>query len=115
MPFSYRLEHIRAYYEGYEAMMSAFKPLYEDRIYELSYELLVADFENQAKALMNYLDIDWHEDCGNFHRTKRTVKTASYAQVRTPLYVKAMRRFEHYREYLAPVLELERFWKAPQP
>ena len=68
-------------------------------------EDIVADMEGQARRLIDYVGLDWHDACLDFHKTKRSVRTASVTQVRQPIYKTSVERWRHYEPYLAPLLE----------
>ncbi|HNR77131.1 MAG TPA: hypothetical protein PKM48_08365, partial [Parvularculaceae bacterium] len=51
-----------------------------------------------------FLGLDWSEDCLAFHQVKNTVKTASYWQVRRPLYRDSSGRRRNYEAHIAPLL-----------
>jgi tetratricopeptide (TPR) repeat protein len=66
----------------------------------LSYEALLAAPEQESRRLVEYLGVDWEPACLDFHLTKRSVRTASWAQVRQPLYQNAAGRWRHYAAHL---------------
>ncbi len=63
---------------------------------DMSYEALLAEPRAQAQRLVAFLGLEWEERCLNFHETRRTVRTASWSQVRQPLYQHAQGRWRHY-------------------
>jgi hypothetical protein len=71
---------------------------------EIQYEALVRNLEDESRRLINFLDLDWDPACLAFHRTKRTVTTASVWQVRQKLYHSSIGRWRHYERHLAPLL-----------
>ena len=76
---------------------------------EVQYEGLVADFETQARRIIEYCGLDWDARCLRFHETQRAVRTASAAQVRRPLFSHAIGRWRPYEQWLQPLLDaLER-------
>jgi len=66
----------------------------------MSYEALLDDPEGQARGLIEFLGLEWEPDCLDFHRHRRVVRTASWAQVRQPLYQGAKGRWRHYAHLL---------------
>lgn len=50
-------------------------------------------------------DLPGQDDCLNFHATKRYVHTASYDQVRQPLYDSSVGRWQHYERHLGELRE----------
>ncbi len=73
----------------------------------LDYESLVAEPEGQLRELLNFLGLDWHPDCLEFHRLARSAHTASHAQVRQSVYTSSIGRWRHYAAWLpAEILSL---------
>ncbi len=71
----------------------------------IQYETLVADPENETRRLLAGLGLDWEVGCLDFHRTRRTVQSASLWQVRRPLYASSVGRWRHYANHLQPLLD----------
>ncbi len=69
----------------------------------LSYEALLAAPEAESRRLISFLGLDWEPNCLEFHRSARAVRTASWAQVRQPLYQNAAGRWRHYAAQLSGV------------
>jgi Flp pilus assembly protein TadD len=64
------------------------------------YEALLADLEGQARRMIGFLGLDWEPQCLRFHETVRPVRTASWSQVRRPLYQNSAGRWRHYAKQL---------------
>lgn len=76
------------------------------RMLEVQYEELVADQEGQSRRLIEFLGLPWDPACLQFHKTKRTVTTASVWQVRQPMYSRSVGRWRNYERHLGPLLEV---------
>jgi tetratricopeptide (TPR) repeat protein len=115
--YTYELAELGRYYRAYDALMAHWRQvLPQEAMLELRYEELVEDFEPQAKRLLAYCSLEWDERCRKFHKTRRSVRTASAAQVRQPLYKSAVGRARPYREWLGPLLaELEAGQRTSPP
>lgn len=103
--FSYSLEDCGWFYGQYRTLMEHWAhvlPPYP--MMELRYEELVADPENTVRRLLDFCELDWDPACVSFHRSTRVVHTASYQQVREPLYDRAVGRWKAYEAHLAPLL-----------
>jgi tetratricopeptide (TPR) repeat protein len=74
------------------------------RYLDVQYESLVADLESESRRLIEFLGLAWEPACLDFHRTQRTVQTASAWQVRQPLYNRSVGRWRHYERHLGPLL-----------
>ena len=73
--------------------------------HEVRYEQLVEDTETQTRSLIDYLGLDWSDECMRFFDNPRMVTTASMTQVRQPVYRSSIGRWRRYQEYLGPLLE----------
>jgi tetratricopeptide (TPR) repeat protein len=76
------------------------------RMLEIRYEELVADQEGQSRRMIDFLGLPWDPACLEFHRTQRTVVTASVWQVRQPIYTRSVGRWRHYERHLGPLLDV---------
>ena len=74
-------------------------------ILEVQYEDMVQDLEAGSRRLIAFLGLDWDPACLEFHKTDRTVLTASQWQVRQPLYTSSVGRWRLYRKHLGPLLD----------
>ena len=73
-------------------------------ILEIQYETLVGNLEQESRRLIDFLGLEWDPACLAFHETERTVLTASYWQVRQPLYASSAGRWRNYQRHLGPLL-----------
>ena len=73
------------------------------RMLEVQYEDLVADQESQARRIIEYCNLEWSDQCLDFHKTERSVRTASAAQVRQPIYTSSVERWRRYEKFLQPL------------
>ena len=75
------------------------------RMLQVHYEELVADLEGQSRCIISFLGLPWNPACLDFHRTERTVQTASDWQVRQPIYTRSVGRWRNYERHLGSLLE----------
>ncbi len=101
--FTGDLRALGTYYTQYAALMAYWADLLPGRIYQLSYEDLIADFEPQARALVEFTGLAWDPACLRFHESRHTVQTASKHQVKRPLYTSSVGRWRHYDAHLGPL------------
>ncbi len=106
MPHSYDLGELGRYYRKYRELMAYWeKVLPKGTIKTVVYEDVVANTEKEAKALIEFLGLEWNEKCLEFHKSDRPVKTASVAQVRKPIYKTAVKRWKKYGDGLKPLAD----------
>ncbi|SDP78638.1 tetratricopeptide repeat-containing sulfotransferase family protein [Desulforhopalus singaporensis] len=104
---SYDLVELGRYYLAYTRIMDHWRRLLpQGSFYELQYEDLVADSENQTRALIEFCGLDWEDACIAPHKTSRSVKTASITQVREPIYTSSVERWRKYEKFLEPLLNV---------
>lgn len=96
---------IGTHYYQYERLMNHWREVLTLPYMELSYEDLVNDQENMTRKLLEFAGLEWEESCLQFHKVDRTVDTASFDQVRQPLYTKSMARWKNYEIYLDELKE----------
>ena len=98
--YSYDIQDVVTYYNLYIDLMSFWQSEYHNRIYNLDYDLLTMDQENQTRKLIKYLDLGWEKVCLFPQKNKRSVYTASQEQVRKKVYTGSSREWLKYEQYL---------------
>ena len=103
---SYDLYEQGRFYRDYAHLMQHWREvLPKGAFYEVQYEELVQDNENQVRQLVDYCGLPWDDACLQSHKTRRTVRTASITQVRQPIYTSSLERWRRYEKYLGPLKE----------
>ncbi|MCP4238076.1 MAG: tetratricopeptide repeat protein [Aestuariibacter sp.] len=103
--YSYEMTELGQYYKLYQNMMKHWATTLPDFIYDLSYEALVTNQEAETRKLLAYCNLPWNDNCLSFHKTRRSVKTASNAQVRQPIYRDSVKLWKRFEEQLKPLKE----------
>ena len=75
--YCYDLKDTVQYHNLYKDLMQLWQSEYSDRIYNLNYESLTTDQENQTRKLIKHLGLNWEEACLRPEKNKRSVRTAS--------------------------------------
>lgn len=83
-----------------------------ERLLTVRYEEFVADQANQTRRLLDFCDLTWEEQCLDFHKTRRAVRTASFAQVRKPIYKSSVGKWRPDEALIRPLLD---GLKGPDP
>jgi hypothetical protein len=105
-PYTYELGELGQYYSGYRSLMDHWRrTLSPECFLEVEYETLVSDPRETVRTLLDFLALPWSEACLRFFEVPRRVSTASFAQVRSPIYRSSVGRGEHFRSRLAPLIE----------
>jgi tetratricopeptide (TPR) repeat protein len=104
-PYSYDLAELGRYHRAYEEVMEHWRRvLPADVMLEVRYEDVVSDFERQARQVVAHCGLEWDDICLAFHKTRRTVRTASATQVRQPIYRSSIGRWRPYQKLLRPLI-----------
>lgn len=103
---SYDLRDMGRYYRDYLSLMAHWhEVLPTGSFYEIQYEQLVANQEEESRKLIDYCGLTWSDACLTPDKTERNVKTASVTQVRQPVYTSSVERWRVYEKFLGPLLE----------
>ena len=105
LSYSYSINDIIKYYELYEDLMKFWKKLFKNKIYEVNYESLTTNHEDEIKKLIKYLDLDWEERCLSPEENKRVVTTASNKQIRNKIFKGSSQKWKSYKPFLNGVLD----------
>ncbi len=101
---TYDLAELGRHYRHYQALMSHWhRVLPPGRILDVRYEELVDNLEAVARRIIAHCGLTWDARCLDFHRTERTVRTASATQVRQPIYQTSVGRGRRYEKFLGPL------------
>lgn len=103
--YAYDLVDIGHRYAQYERLMEHWRSVLPGPMVEIQYEDLVADQEARSRELIAFCGLPWDDACLSFHKTERTVQTASNWQVRQPIYKTSRERWRNYERHLQPLMD----------
>ena len=103
--YSYNLQDLVSYYCLYDELMKFWHKLYPNQIYDISYEDLTTNQENETRNLLEYCGLDWDDNCINFHTNKRAVKTTSALQVKEKMYQGSSEVWKKYEAHIQPLIK----------
>ena len=92
-------------YGQYERLMAHWKQALPIKILDVRYETLVDDLDGETRRIIDFCGLPWDDRCLQFHASGRTVRTASYEQVRQPIYRSSIGRYKGFEQHIAPLLE----------
>lgn len=104
--YSFDLEVLGHFYNDYRRLMEHWEQLYPGRILTVRYEDVVENQEAETRRLLDFMGLEFEQACIDFHETKRKVSTASFMQVRTPIYRSSRQRWLNYRQELAGIARI---------
>jgi len=103
--FTYDMQELGLYYRGYHALMAHWRrTLGKDTFLEVDYESLVSAPRAETQRLIDFLGLPWNDACLRFFETDRAVNTASFTQVRQPMYRTSIGGALPLRSYLQPLI-----------
>jgi tetratricopeptide (TPR) repeat protein len=95
------------YYGEYRRLMHHWSnTLPADALLHVPYERLVAEPEAWSRRMVDFVGLPWDPRCLDFHRTERTVVTASRWQVRQVMSTSSVERWRSYEQHLGPLAVL---------
>ena len=102
VPWATSLEHIAEVWSAHERLMRHWETTSGLQITRVQYERTVEDIEVVTRGLLEDLGLPWEPACLDFHRSGRLANTASFEQVRRPVYTSSVGRAKPYRDLLQP-------------
>lgn len=102
--YSYDQRVLADYYKMHNKLMKFWFRRYSDEIFILDNEELVNNQEKITRQLIEFCDLNWEDQCLDFHKTKRQVRTASIEQVRQPMNNKSIGAWRKYEKYLEKLI-----------
>ena len=103
--FTFNQQDLVEFYAMYTELMKFWHQLFPKKIYDISYEELTINQKDETQKLLNYCELDWDENCLNFHKNKRGIETASASQVRQKMYQGSSEAWKNYEKYLQPFVK----------
>jgi len=103
--FAYSIGDIARYYRTYLELMEHWERVLPGRVLRVQHEDLVHDLEGGVRRLLEHCRLPFEPACLEFHRTQRSVRTASSEQVRQPIFREGLDQWRHFEPWLAPLRE----------
>jgi tetratricopeptide (TPR) repeat protein len=103
--YSYNIDDLAGFYGLYTDLMDFWHQLFPGKIYDMCYEDLTINQEEETRKLLQYCNLDWDDNCLSFHKNKRTVKTLSSLQVREKMYQGSSEAWKKYAAHLKPLIK----------
>ena len=101
--FSYSMQDIARYYRTYLELMDHWDRVLPGRVLRVHHEDVVDDLEGNVRRILDFCGLPFEAACLEFHKTARSVRTASSEQVRRPIYRDGMDQWTKYAAYLEPL------------
>ncbi len=99
--YSYDQKILAQYYKLHVSLVDFWLNKFRDSIFVLDNEELVNNQEKISKQMIDFCELEWEEQCLEFHKNKRQVRTASIEQVRQPINKKSIGAWKKYEKYFS--------------
>ena len=103
--FTYSAEDIARYYRTYLELMRHWDAVLPGRVLRVHHEDVVDDLEGSVRRILDFCELDFEPACVEFHKTSRSIRTASSEQVRQPIYREGLDQWRNYEPWLGGLRE----------
>ena len=101
--FTYSVDDIARYYRTYLELMKHWDEVLPGWILRVHHEDVVDDLEGNVRRLLEFCGLEFEPQCIEFHKTVRSVRTASSEQVRQPIYREGLDQWKNFELWLEPL------------
>jgi tetratricopeptide (TPR) repeat protein len=101
--FAYSIADIARYYRTYLELMEHWDRVLPGRVLRVHHEEVVADLEGSVRRILAHCGLPFEDACLEFHRTERSIRTASSEQVRQPIFREGLDQWRHFEPWLGPL------------
>jgi len=103
--FTYSIEDIARYYRTYLELMEHWDAALPSRVLRVHHEDVVDDLERSVRLILDFCELPFEPACVDFHRTERSIRTASSEQVRQPIFREGLDQWRNFEAWLGPLRE----------
>lgn len=101
------LDDLADYFRRYEQVMAHWRRTLPDGVVlDVDYESLVSAPRQVLQPVLDFIGLPWSDRCLAFHRTQRTIITASKWQARQKISTNSVGRWRRYEPFIGPLLPL---------
>ena len=93
------------WYRLYKQHMDHWQSVLPIPVLDFHYEELINHQERQSRTLIEFIGLDWDDNCLSSHKTNRRIQALGSWQVRQPIHNNSVARWKHYEEFLGPLSE----------
>ncbi len=103
--YSTDLREVGEYNYHFRQLMEHWQNLLPGFMHVVQYEEMVTDQEAETRRLLEFCELPWDENCLQFHKSRRAIRTLSLTQVRQPIYSRSVQLWKKYENHLEPLFE----------
>ncbi len=101
--FTYSIEDIARYYRSYIELMEHWDKVLPGKMLRVQHEDVVEDLEGNVRRILDFAGLEFEPACLEFHKTERSIRTASSEQVRRPISREGLGAWRHFEPWLGPL------------
>jgi tetratricopeptide (TPR) repeat protein len=98
--FTYGISDIARYYRTYLDLMEHWDEALPGRVLRILHEDVVDDLEGHVRKMLDFCGLKFEPACVEFHKSARSVRTASSEQVRRPIFREGIDQWKNYAPWL---------------
>jgi hypothetical protein len=73
------------------------------RVLRVQHEDVVEDLEGNVRRILDFCELEFEPACVEFHKTERSIRTASSEQVRRPIFREGLDQWKNFAPWLGPL------------
>jgi tetratricopeptide (TPR) repeat protein len=104
--FTYGLEDIARYYRTYVELMAHWDAVLPGKVLRVEHEDVVDDLEANVRRILDFCGLPFEQQCVEFYKTERSIRTASSEQVRQPIFKEGIDQWRNFEPWLGPLKEV---------
>ncbi len=93
-------------YLNHDIVMREYKNRFKSKIYDLNYDMLVRNPNQEIQSLISWLNWKWDDSYLKPHLNQRSVSTRSNIEIRSPINSKSVNGWKNYKDMLKPAIEI---------
>ncbi|MEL6371382.1 MAG: sulfotransferase [Pseudomonadota bacterium] len=101
--FTYGLNEIGQYYRDYVRLMHHWDNVLPGKILRIHHDDVLNDLEGEVRRMLGFCNLPFEAQCLEFHKTERSVRTASSEQVRQPINRRGVDQWRPFEANLDPL------------
>jgi hypothetical protein len=87
-------------FRSYLELMRHWDLVLPGRVLRVQYEDVVDELDGNVRRILQFCGLEFEPACIEFHRTERSVSTASSEQVRQPIFREGLLQWRNYEPWL---------------
>ncbi len=100
IPWAYNESNLLKFIELYKDLLNFWHNKTPNFIYDCNYEEITNDPKKIIKQILEFCDLEFENNCLNFHQKNSAIKTVSVNQARKPIYKNSVNQSDYFKPYL---------------